>query len=36
MQADGPQQTRNKVTKLGIVVDDQDAGIRLTRLRTVR
>ena len=36
MQADGPQQTRNRVAKLGIVIDDQDAGVRVTHPRTLR
>ena len=30
MQADRPQQTPNRVAKLGIVIDDQDAGVRVT------
>ena len=36
MQADGPQQTRNRVAKLGIVIDDQDAGVRAAHPRTLR
>jgi hypothetical protein len=36
MQADGPQQARNRVAKLGIVIDDQDAGLRVTHPRTLR
>ena len=30
MQADRPQQTSNRVAKLGIVIDNQDAGVRVT------
>jgi len=30
VQADGPQQPRDRIAKLGIVIDDQDTGICVT------
>ena len=36
LQADRPQETRNRVAKLGIVIDDQDTGICVTHPGTLR
>ena len=36
IQADRAQQTPNQVAKLGIVIDDQDAGVRVRHPRTLR
>jgi hypothetical protein len=33
LQANRPQETLNRVTKLGIVIDDQDTGICVTHPR---